>query len=216
MLRLLGVWKNFPSNQSQFNLKDCNQQFNPSTIYTIFGESGVGKTTLLRCLNNLDSVSQGQILLDGEDIESIPPASVRRRVSLLFQTPSFVGKTVRENFEFAARCLAVADFSPEIVLDKVQLKPDVLDRAVESLSVGQQQRACLARLLIGKPQVLLLDEPTAALDDPTSLRILEIIKDLAGENSMTVIMVTHRREHAAYLGGTHLCLSNGQLELADK
>jgi ABC-type multidrug transport system ATPase subunit len=214
MLRLVGVWKSFPSNPSQFILKNCNQNFNQSTIYTIFGESGVGKTTLLRCLNDLDSVTQGHILLDGQQLESIPPASVRRRISLLFQTPAFVGKTVRENLEYAAQCIALTDFSPEAVLDRVQLKPAELDRSAESLSVGQQQRVCLARLLIGKPQVLLLDEPTAALDDPTSKRILDIIKELAGENSMTVIMVTHRHEHAAYLGGQQLCLSNGQLEIA--
>ncbi len=212
MLRIVGVWKNFPSNPSQFILKDCNRIFESSTSYSIFGESGAGKTTLLRCLNNLDSVTQGQILLDGQNIESIQPASLRRRVSLLFQTPAFVGSTVRENLEYAAECMAVTDFLPEVVFERVQLKLDILDRLVENLSVGQQQRVCLARLLLGKPQVLLLDEPTAALDDPTSQRILEIIKELAGDNSMTVIMVTHRREHAEYLDGQQLRLSNGQLE----
>ncbi len=212
MLRLAGVCKSFPTQPGQFILKDCSHNFKPSTSYMIFGESGVGKTTLLRCLNNLESVNQGHIFLDGQDIESIPPGSVRRRISLLFQTPAFVGKTVRDNLEYAAACMAVTDYSPEAVLAKVQLKPANLDQSVESLSVGQQQRVCLARLLIGKPQVLLLDEPTAALDDPTSQRILEIVKELAGENSMTVIMVTHRRDHAEYFGGQQLRLSNGQLE----
>ncbi len=211
MLRLEGVWKSCPSNSNQFILQDCNQIFDPSAIYTIFGESGVGKTTLLRCLNNLDSISRGRILLDGADIESIAPATVRRKASLLFQTPAFVGHTVRENFEFAAQCIALSDYSPVELLSQVELKPDILDRPAVSLSVGQQQRVCLARLLIGSPQVLLLDEPTAALDDPTSMRILSIIKELAGTNNMTVIMVTHRREHAAYLGGRQLCLNAGQL-----
>lgn len=212
MLRLEGVWKSFPSNSTQYILRDCSQIFEPSSIYTIFGESGVGKTTLLRCLNNLDSISRGRILLEGITIESIPPATVRRKASLLFQTPAFVGNTARENFEFVAQCQAAADYSPESLLNRVQLKPDILDRPVVSLSVGQQQRICLARLLIGKPQVLLLDEPTAALDDPTSLRILSIIQDLAGANGMTVIMVTHRREHAEYLGGQQLALIDGKLE----
>lgn len=214
MLRLAGVWKSFPSNPAHFILSDCNQNFEPSTIYTIIGQSGVGKTTLLRCLNNLDSVTQGHIALDGQDIESIPPATVRRRVSLLFQTPAFVGRTARENLEYAAQCMSVKAYSPEAVLEQVQLESDFLDRSVEQLSVGQQQRVCLARLLIGRPQVLLLDEPTAALDDSTSQHILDIIKVLARENNMTVIMVSHRREHGVYLGGQQLSLSDGRLEAA--
>ncbi len=210
MLALEAVWQSYPGNGASI-LCDCSYTFKPAHIYAIRGESGTGKTTLLKTLNNLLPIDRGAISLDGTDITELPPARLRRRVALQFQKPAFVGPTVRDNLAFAAYFSGRdgLDFAKQLV--QVQLDPDLIDRPVTNLSVGQQQRVCLARTLVTQPEVLLLDEPTASLDDDTAIKVLDLVAGISRDEGLLTIMVTHRRSHAQRLGQTILELASGQL-----
>ena len=212
MLTLDSVWKSAPDQPQTYILRDCTYTFEAERIYAILGTSGVGKTTLLRTLNNLAPVDKGRILLRDRDIATLHPGEVRRSVSILFQTPAFVGLTVAENLAFARRFSRGNEVDFNTLLERVHLDPSFLDRPVANLSVGQQQRVCLARTLVTRPEVLLLDEPTSALDDNTAGRILELIGEISGMEKLLTIFVTHRRSHARKLGQVVLELADGKLK----
>ncbi|MEE9466309.1 MAG: ABC transporter ATP-binding protein [Candidatus Neomarinimicrobiota bacterium] len=211
MLVLEGVWKTFPGQDAPI-LRDCSYTFEPARIYAIQGVSGVGKTTLLKTINNLLPIDRGTIILTGVDIDSLPPDLVRRRIGLQFQQPAFVAATVRADLAWAAQFNngLTGDFIP--YLEQVQLDPDLIDRPVDSLSLGQQQRVCLARTLAARPEVLLLDEPTSALDDENANRVLDLVEEISRDRQLLTIMVTHRRSHADRIGQTVLELTGGALK----
>ncbi len=212
MLTLDAVWKSAPDQPQTYILRDCSYTFEAERIYAIQGTSGVGKSTLLRTLNHLAPVDRGRILLRGRDIAALHPGEVRRSVSILFQTPAFVGTTVAENLAFARRFGNRNEVDFAALLERVHLDPSFLDRPVANLSVGQQQRVCLARTLVTRPEVLLLDEPTSALDDNTAGHILELVREISGREKLLTIFVTHRRSHARKLGQVVLELADGQLK----
>ncbi len=211
MLTLDSVWKSAPDQPHTYILRDCTYTFEAGRIYAILGTSGVGKTTLLRTLNNLTPIDRGRILLRDRDIATLHPGEVRRSVSILFQTPAFVGTTVAENLAFAQRFGHWNNVDFTALLERVHLDPSFLDRPVTNLSVGQQQRVCLARTLVTRPEVLLLDEPTSALDDDTAESILELVREISGREKLLTIFVTHRRSHARKLGQVVLELADGKL-----
>ncbi|MBA7469078.1 putative iron export ATP-binding protein FetA [subsurface metagenome] len=212
MLTLDSVWKSAPDQSQTYILRDCTYTFEAERIYAILGTSGVGKTTLLRTLNNLAPVDKGRILLRDRDIAMLHPGEVRRSVSILFQTPAFVGMTVAENLAFARRFSRRNEVDFTTLLERVHLDPSFLNRPVANLSVGQQQRVCLARTLVTRPEVLLLDEPTSALDDNTAGHILELVGEISGREKLLTIFVTHRRSHARKLGQVVLELADGKLK----
>ena len=212
MLTLDSVWKSAPDQPQTYILRDCTYTFEAERIYAILGTSGVGKTTLLRTLNNLAPVDKGRILLRDRDIATLHPGEVRRSVSILFQAPAFVGITVAENLAFARRFSRSNEVDFTTLLERVHLDPSFLDRPVANLSVGQQQRVCLARTLVTRPEVLLLDEPTSALDDNTAGHILELVGEISGMEKLLTIFVTHRRSHARKLGQVVLELADGKLK----
>ena len=211
MLALDAVWKSHPGQPDAAILQDCSYTFEGERVYAIVGESGVGKTTLLRMLNNLTALDRGRILLQGKDITQLHPADLRRRVSIQFQLPAFVGSTVEANLAFAGQFGRRDGLDYAAMLEKVVLDASFLRRRVVNLSVGQQQRVCLARTLITRPAVLLLDEPTSALDDATADRILELVGAISKEERLLTIFVTHRRSHAQRLGQIILELAGGKL-----
>ncbi len=212
MLQLDSIWKSASHDPNDWILRDCSFEFECPGLYSIIGESGVGKTTLLYTINALSSIDKGAIVLNETDIASLHPAVLRRKVSILFQTPSFVGRTVEENLLYAAKYSNNGEMDFGKLLNQVQLGEGFLHRDVSKLSIGQKQRVCLARTLVTRPEILLLDEPTSALDDKTAEGILLMIRELSIEKGMLTIMVTHRREHAKRLSEQLLVLKNGQLD----
>jgi len=212
MLTLDSVWKSALDQPQTYILRDCTYTFEAERIYAILGTSGVGKTTLLRTLNNLAPVDKGRILLQGRDIATLHPGEVRRSVSILFQVPAFVGMTVDENLAFARRFSRRNEVDFTTLLERVHLDASFLNRPVANLSIGQQQRVCLARTLVTRPEVLLLDEPTSALDDNTAGHILELIGEISDREKLLTIFVTHRRSHAHALGQVVLELASGRLK----
>ena len=166
----------------------------PEGVVTgVIGASGSGKTTLLKLLNKLLSPTSGEIYYQNQDLSKIDSVSHRRQVMMLSQTPIMFDGTIRENLVAA---LAIQGRSlPEEeqllrVLDQLVLKKD-LDEDVEKLSGGEKQRIALGRIMLADPKVLLLDEPSSALDIDTEDVIIDMIVNYVKENHKTLIMVTH-------------------------
>jgi phosphate transport system ATP-binding protein len=193
-------------------------------ITALIGPSGCGKSTFLRCLNRMNDTIhgtrvEGQILLDGEDIYA-PDADVvdlRRRVGMVFQRPNPFPQSVFDNVAFGPRVLGMMT-APlgnngaaktrggelrdivEASLRAADLWDEVKDRLHQdalSLSLGQQQRLCIARVIAVKPEVILMDEPCSALDPASTLKIEDLMRQLAGPGGYTIVIVTHNMQQAA-------------------
>jgi len=188
---------------------DVSFAFEPGGIYTILGPSGAGKSSLLRLLNRLDEPSSGEVLFEGRDYRQIPPPELRRKVGYLLQVPHMFAGTVADNVRFAQAELD--DAALDEVLRLVSFKTEKRSQPVDNLSVGEQQRVALARLLATGPTVVLLDEPTAALD-PTYTELIEkAIRRIVDERGVTAIMVSHNPDQARRMHGEGLLLVGGRL-----
>ncbi len=183
--------------------------FEKGRIYTIIGPSGAGKSSLLRLLNRLDEPTDGKILFAGKSSRAYSPCHLRRLIGYLFQTPYLFPKTVRDNLLYADNRL------PSEVVDRlaqqVQIPPSMVDRDVESLSVGEKQRVALARLLATDPKIILLDEPTSALDPSHTESIENLVRDIISHRTLTIIMVTHNPEQALRMDGETILMAAGRL-----
>jgi len=201
-------------------LKGIDLVFPPSKVTAIIGPSGCGKTTLLRCINRLNELApgckvKGQILLDGEDILKMDPMLLRQRVGMVFQKPNPFPKSIKENVLYGVKAIKKKcdyDATVKSCLEKAALWDELKDRLHDSafaLSIGQQQRLCIARSLAIVPEVILLDEPASSLD-PISIMTLEAsIMDMKGE--YTQIIVTHNMNEALKISDYVAFLYAGRL-----
>nr|WP_218891726.1 ATP-binding cassette domain-containing protein [Actinomycetospora corticicola] len=157
-------------------------------VTALWGDSGAGKTTMLRLLNRLDVPDSGTITYQGTDIAELDVHQHRRRVGMVFQRPVAFAGTVADNLAVAA-----VDSDRDAMADalrRVSLEPDLLDRDADSLSGGELQRVCLARTLITEPETLLLDEPTSALDERPARAFEDTVLELTGRG-LAAIWVGH-------------------------
>ena len=191
-------------------LKNINLDIARNEVTAFIGPSGCGKSTLLRTLNKMyqlypEQRAEGQILLDGENIleNSQDIALLRARVGMVFQKPTPFPMSIYDNIAFGVRLFeklsrAEMDERVQWALTKAALwteTKDKLNQSGYSLSGGQQQRLCIARGIAIRPEVLLLDEPCAALDPISTGRIEELISEL--KQDYTVVIVTHNMQQAA-------------------
>lgn len=190
-------------------LDDFSYSFGKGCIYTIIGPSGAGKSSLLRLLNRLDEPTGGDILFGGKNTKEFAPCYLRRLIGHLFQTPYLFPKTVRDNFLYADSKFPSG--TVERLAEQVQIPSSMIDRDVETLSIGEKQRVALARLLATNPEVVLLDEPTSALDPSYTESIENLVKAIVRQMSLTVIMVTHNPEQAFRMGGETILMVAGRL-----
>ncbi|MCX7892077.1 MAG: ATP-binding cassette domain-containing protein [Burkholderiales bacterium] len=167
----------------------------------LIGPSGSGKTSLLRLLNRLDDPASGTIEFLGRPIAEYRVRELRRRIGFVFQAPVMFPGTVLANLQ-AAHGLAKAEVPPvdesgaRELLALAGLDPDFVGRQALDLSGGEKQRVALARALTTAPEVLLLDEPTAALDPEVADRLVHTLSELRVSRSLTMVMVTHRLREA--------------------
>ena len=194
----------------QLALSDIWLDIRDRQITALIGPSGCGKSTFLRCLNRMNDTIpgtrvDGRVLLDGQDIYSLDTdvVDLRRRVGMVFQRPNPFPQSVFDNVAFGPRVLGLRG-SRELaqiveeslhgagLWDEVKdnLKQDAL-----SLSLGQQQRLCIARTIAVKPEVILMDEPCSALDPIATLEIEELMRALRADYS--IVIVTHNMQQAA-------------------
>jgi putative ABC transport system ATP-binding protein len=181
----------------------------PAGATAIVGPSGAGKSTLLRLLNRLADPDRGTISLRERPLDSYEPLALRREVSLVPQLPALLEGTVESNVEYAAR-LAGKRPDAERCLRLAGLDPGFAGRDVAKLSVGEQQRAMLARALVQEPAVLLLDEPTSALDHAARDAIEATLAELRRELEISVVLVSHDPEQARRLSEWVVRLEDGR------
>ncbi len=194
-------------------LSDVSVDFCGGCIQMIIGPSGSGKTTLLRLLNKLESPDEGKIFYRGKDYDQIPARQLRQEIGMVFQTPALFRGTIDENINYGPQ-LRRRKLSSEAIyhyLKIVGLADVEPSRQVEQLSLGQQQRISFARALANDPKVLLLDEPTAALDPTSANQLLDLIQKINSELGISVIMVTHVMEHALRIADQICFLVQGRV-----
>jgi phosphate transport system ATP-binding protein len=191
-------------------LKNINIVIKPNRITALIGPSGCGKSTFLRTLNRMNDLIpqtrvEGSIILDGQDIyqPGTDVVSLRQRVGMVFQRPNPFPKSIFENVAFGLRVSGL--HSRAELQDRVEqsLKAvglwsemaDGLHKDALGLSLGQQQRLCLARVVAIRSEVILMDEPCSALDPVATLRIEELMQEL--KENYTIVIVTHNMQQAA-------------------
>lgn len=198
-------------------LKDFNLQVRKGEVVVIIGPSGCGKSTLLRCVNGLEDIQGGQVLLGGQPVSRAAKniAQMRQRIGMVFQSYElFPHKTVLENILLAPRKVlrrsrAEAEEEALALLERVGLR-DRKDDYPRQLSGGQKQRIAIVRALCMHPEILLLDEITAALDPEMVREVLEVVLDLARRGS-TMLIVTHEMSFARAIANRILFLEDGAI-----
>ncbi|MGZ6098871.1 MAG: ABC transporter ATP-binding protein [Myxococcaceae bacterium] len=200
------------SIQGRVLLDGVDLRLDGGSITTLSGPSGGGKTTLLRILGLLGSPDDGQVLLDGADVLKLPPREARRRIALVAQAPAMFQGTVLDNVRTGPRLagqeLPEADARALIV--RAGLEPQFLGQDARALSGGEKLRVAVARALALRPEVWLLDEPTAALDVERADLLVRLLRELATAGA-AVLVVTHDARVLDQLAGTHLQLAGGRL-----
>ncbi|OOF10364.1 phosphate ABC transporter ATP-binding protein [Salinivibrio proteolyticus] len=210
-------------------LFDINMRIPKGKVTAFIGPSGCGKSTLLRCINRMNDLVdgcrvRGEVTLHGQNIydRDVDVPALRRQVGMVFQRPNPFPKSVYENVVFGLRLQGIND--PRVLDDAVEralrgaaLWNEVKDRLNDNafgLSGGQQQRLVIARAIAIEPEVLLLDEPSSALDPISTLTIEELINDL--KSQYTVVIVTHNMQQAARVSDQTAFINMGRLvEYAD-
>ncbi len=192
---------------------DINCEVAKGELITLLGPSGCGKSTLLRCIAGLTEVDGGQILLDGADL--VPLAPQKRQIGMVFQSYAlFPNMTVEQNVAFGLRMQKVkADESQARVREALELVElgNFAGRYPHQLSGGQCQRVALARSLVTRPRLLLLDEPLSALDARIRKHLREQIRAIQQELGLTTIFVTHDQEEALTLSDRILLMNAGRI-----
>jgi phosphate transport system ATP-binding protein len=191
-------------------LKEINIVVKECQITALIGPSGCGKSTFLRTLNRLNELIphtrvEGTVILDGQNIyqPGTDVVSLRQKVGMVFQRPNPFPKSISENVAFGPRVLGVRskieiEKKVEQSLKAAALWPEVSDRLhinALNLTLGQQQRLCIARVLAVEPEVILMDEPCSALDPLATLKIEELMQEL--KKNYTIVIVTHNMQQAA-------------------
>jgi phosphate transport system ATP-binding protein len=189
-------------------LSDINLNIQPQQVTALIGPSGCGKSTFLRCLNRMnDTIAgtrvEGKILLNGEDIydPSMDVVNLRQRVGMVFQKPNPFPQSIYDNVAFGPRVMGM-DVDLNEVVEKSLIAASLWDEVKNDLkadamglSLGQQQRLCIARVIAIQPEVILMDESTSALDPIATLHVEELIKQL--KEKYTIVIVTHNMQQAA-------------------
>lgn len=228
MLQIKNLSKSFSNIYGKPNIifQNLNLTINKGEFVSIIGSNGTGKSTLLNIISGLIKESQGDILLEGNNLTKLPEYKRTQLISRVFQDPSLgtcPSMTVRENLSLALnkgnllnlkKCLRHKTEVIESALEDISLDlKKYLDIKVKYLSGGQRQALSLVMSSITNPKVLLLDEHTAALDPKTSNEIIDLTNKIIREKNITTLMVTHNLKHAIDYGDRLIMLHQGEVIL---
>ncbi|MDD6345706.1 MAG: ABC transporter ATP-binding protein [Oscillospiraceae bacterium] len=208
MLELKNVKKSYGKNEV---LKGISLDVKDGEIVSVLGPSGCGKTTLLNTILGITDITDGKIIFDGEDITHKPME--KRGFNIVFQDYAlFPNLSAYKNIVYGLRNAPDVSTKEEVddLIELLDLKPH-MEKSIIELSGGQKQRVALARTLVVKPKLLLLDEPLSALDGVIKESIKERIKTIAREFKLTTIIVTHDPEEALTLSDRVLILNKGNI-----
>ena len=194
-------------------LSDISFDVHKGDCISIIGESGSGKSTLLKLCADLIEITEGSMRYKGKDYKTYEPIELRRNVSYCIQMPCLFGDTVYDNLEFPFKIRHQKVDEPRLIelLQAFNLGIDYLHKPINDLSGGEKQRIAFIRNIIFVPEVLLLDEVTAALDTTNAQVIENYIKEL-NEAGVTVLWVTHNLKQSERIFNKRIVIANGQLE----
>jgi ABC-type polar amino acid transport system ATPase subunit len=215
MVRLEGVVKSFGDN---LVLDGIDLTVNQGEVMVVIGASGSGKSTLLRCVNLLEPIDSGRIFLEGQEItgKGVNVSGIRQRIGIVFQQFNlFPHLRAIDNVTIAARRVkriprAQAEKRAHELLARVGLE-EKARQYPHQLSGGQQQRVAIARALMMDPHVMLFDEVTSALDPELVGEVLVVMRDLAQEFGMTMLVVTHEMQFAREVGDRLIFMDNARI-----
>lgn len=228
MLKIQNLSKSFPNPYGEQNeiFARLSLDINKGDFISIIGSNGTGKSTLLNIISGLIKESSGKILLGNKDLTVLPEHKRTQVISRVFQNPSLgtcPSMTVRENLSLALnkgkllnfkKCLRYKTERLEDLLKDISLDlKKYLDVKVQYLSGGQRQALSLLMASVSNPEILLLDEHTAALDPKTSNEIMDLTSRIVKEKNITTLMVTHNLKHALAYGNRLIMLHKGAIIL---
>ncbi|SER68432.1 ABC transporter ATP-binding protein [Salipaludibacillus aurantiacus] len=197
--------------QSDF-LRNINFNVSEGEIITLIGPSGAGKSSLLKLLNRLADPETGQIFFYNKNIKEYKIEQLRKRIGMVFQSSSLFEGTVEDNLKFGPSLFNEWEHEEgKKLLEIVKLPTDFLSKDVRELSGGEQQRVAFARTLANRPEVLLLDEVTSALDVKNVEVIEQFIKGIVSKEVKAVLMVTHDIKQAKRLGDRTFFMYNREI-----
>lgn len=213
LIRLTSVTKEYHEvNGSVFPLQGISAKIPKGKLVVVMGPSGTGKSTLFRLLNRLEDPDEGEITYMGKPLTEWDPVRLRREVHYVHQNPILFPDTVRDNLACPLTLQGKKASTDEMkqMLEQVGFPGADLDRSVEGLSGGEKQRVNLARSLMLKPPVLMLDEPTSSLDRKSTEKVEKMMKEIRKEGR-TVLLISHNREQAEGLADVLWQLEDGKL-----
>ncbi len=210
MIEIIGLKKSF--NNDQLVLDDINLKIDDNELIVIQGSSGIGKSTLLKMIAGLETIDEGKILIDGNDVENLSPQ--KRGVAMIFQTNAlFPHLSVYDNIAFGLSLL----FTKEEIIEKVNSTMRLLNieelknRKPHQLSSGQQQRVSLGRAVVRNAQIYLMDEPLANLDRKLKDEMIDLIKKVHHQMKAITIYVTHDETEARKLADRIIVLEKNKI-----
>ncbi|MER2034386.1 ABC transporter ATP-binding protein [Mammaliicoccus vitulinus] len=194
-------------------LKEINGAFIQGKLTSIIGPSGAGKSTLLTLINLLKSATKGEIVISGKSIDSYDPMELRRKVQLVSQEATMIKGTVKDNLELPLilQNKNMTDEEAEYYLENVDLSTSFLNKNSKELSGGEKQKLSLARALVNKPSVILLDEVTSALDRNSKQAIELLLQKIKREHNVTMIWITHDINQALRMSDYVWVMKNGEV-----
>lgn len=201
------------SNDDSSIIKNLSFKIEAGDFISIVGPSGSGKSSLLKLCSHLHKPSSGKILYKSIDMLDYDPIEIRKNICYCFQTPHLFGNTVLENLTFPYKIRnKPADMDRvKYLLNLFNMSTDYLEKDTTNLSGGEKQRISLIRSLIIKPEVLLLDEVTSALDVDNT-KIVENIINILNEEGVTILWITHNPEQSRKYANKILTIENGSLK----
>ncbi|MFK4437807.1 phosphate ABC transporter ATP-binding protein [Paenibacillus sp. RC21] len=204
------------SERQRAVLNGITAKVSPGKITTLVGPSGSGKSTLLSLCNLLLTPDEGEISVFGKPLSEWEIPELRRKVALVFQDAPMLQGTVLYNLQTVERLHGTVLHDPGDLLERVGLTRDLLEQKAQELSGGQRQRLALARTLANRPDILLLDEITSALDPASVKEVEELLLQMNKEEGTTMIWITHHMEQARRVGHETWLMIDGKLvEQAD-